>query len=170
MTQLAQYNTLKKEAQANTALYNSLYAKVKEQGISAASPSNDLNVVDQARVLTSPTRPNIVLNLVAGFLLALFGGIAVAFLYERFDNRIRTPDEVRNLMGAGSVSVLPMIDTHVGTLEGIKRRLLPRSAATTPGVFAMGDPGTFEGTYIGMVTHNIDTIAHALKADGGTDA
>lgn len=139
MTQLAQYNTLKKEAQANTALYNSLYAKVKEQGISAASPSNDLNVVDQARVLTSPTRPNIILNLGAGFLLALFGGIAVAFLYERFDTRIRTPDEVRNLMGAGSVSVLPMIDTHVGTLEGIKRRLLPRSAAATPGVFAMGD-------------------------------
>jgi manganese/zinc/iron transport system substrate-binding protein len=31
---------------------------------------------------------------------------------------------------------------------------------------AMGDPGTFEGTYIGMVRHNIDTIAKALKSDG----
>jgi len=28
---------------------------------------------------------------------------------------------------------------------------------------AMGDHGTFEGTYIGMVTHNIDTIVNALK-------
>lgn len=28
---------------------------------------------------------------------------------------------------------------------------------------AMGDEGTFEGTYIGMVTHNIDTIIDALK-------
>jgi manganese/zinc/iron transport system substrate-binding protein len=28
---------------------------------------------------------------------------------------------------------------------------------------AMGDAGTFEGTYIGMVTHNIDTIVGALK-------
>jgi manganese/zinc/iron transport system substrate-binding protein len=28
---------------------------------------------------------------------------------------------------------------------------------------AMGDEGTFEGTYIGMVTHNINTIAEALK-------
>jgi len=27
---------------------------------------------------------------------------------------------------------------------------------------AMGDAGTFEGTYIGMVTHNIDTIVSAL--------
>lgn len=28
---------------------------------------------------------------------------------------------------------------------------------------AMGNAGTFEGTYIGMVTHNIDTIVKALK-------
>lgn len=28
---------------------------------------------------------------------------------------------------------------------------------------AMGDEGTFEGTYIGMVTHNIDTISGALR-------
>jgi manganese/zinc/iron transport system substrate-binding protein len=34
---------------------------------------------------------------------------------------------------------------------------------------AMGDPGTFEGTYIGMVRHNIDTIAQALK-DGDAGA
>ncbi len=35
---------------------------------------------------------------------------------------------------------------------------------------AMGDPGTPEGSYIGMVRHNIDTIAHALKADGETES
>ncbi len=28
---------------------------------------------------------------------------------------------------------------------------------------AMGDPGTVEGTYVGMVRHNIDTIVDALK-------
>lgn len=35
---------------------------------------------------------------------------------------------------------------------------------------AMGDAGTPEGTYIGMVKHNIDTIAHALKSDGETES
>jgi manganese/zinc/iron transport system substrate-binding protein len=34
---------------------------------------------------------------------------------------------------------------------------------------AMGDPGTVEGTYLGMVRHNIDTIAKALKADGAPE-
>ncbi len=30
---------------------------------------------------------------------------------------------------------------------------------------AMGDEGTFEGTYIGMITHNINTIVNALSGD-----
>jgi manganese/zinc/iron transport system substrate-binding protein len=30
---------------------------------------------------------------------------------------------------------------------------------------AMGSPGTTEGTYIGMVRYNIDTIVGALLAD-----
>ena len=28
---------------------------------------------------------------------------------------------------------------------------------------AMGDEGTIEGTYLGMITHNIDTIVEGLK-------
>lgn len=37
---------------------------------------------------------------------------------------------------------------------------------------AMGSPGTYEGTYIGMIDHNVTTIARALGADisaGGMD-
>jgi manganese/zinc/iron transport system substrate-binding protein len=34
---------------------------------------------------------------------------------------------------------------------------------------AMGNPGTPDGTYIGMVRHNIDTIVGALLRDAGTD-
>ena len=30
---------------------------------------------------------------------------------------------------------------------------------------AMGKPGTPEGTYAGMVRHNVETIAEALKPD-----
>jgi manganese/zinc/iron transport system substrate-binding protein len=30
---------------------------------------------------------------------------------------------------------------------------------------AMGPPGTYEGTYIGMIDHNITTIAHALGGE-----
>ena len=138
MTQLAQYNTLKKEAQANTDLYNSLYAKVKEAAIAAASPSNDINVVDEARVLSSPTRPNIPFNLAAGFILALVGGVVVAFAYDRLDQRIHTPDELRELIGVSSISVLPLT-YKPGTLSGVRRKLLPGSGPQNPELFMLQD-------------------------------
>ena len=30
---------------------------------------------------------------------------------------------------------------------------------------AMGDPGTEEGTYVGMVRHNVDTIVNSLLGE-----
>ncbi|MEO0715557.1 MAG: zinc ABC transporter substrate-binding protein, partial [Planctomycetota bacterium] len=30
---------------------------------------------------------------------------------------------------------------------------------------AMGDPGTYEGTYIGMIDHNVTTIARSLGGE-----
>ena len=33
---------------------------------------------------------------------------------------------------------------------------------------AMGDPGTYEGTYFGMLDHNLTTAAHALGGEVDT--
>ena len=35
---------------------------------------------------------------------------------------------------------------------------------------AMGEPGTPEGTYVGMVRHNVETIVSALRGEGGSAA
>ena len=50
LDKMARYGALKKEVEANVELYNSLYARIKEAGISAASKSVDIQVVDPARV------------------------------------------------------------------------------------------------------------------------
>jgi len=107
LSQMGRYNALKSEATANSALYNTLYAKVKEAGISAASQSSNLRVVDEAHVLDSPTRPNRVLAILVGFFVALIGGVGVAFLREQFDTRIFTPEDMRTLIGSSNVSIVP---------------------------------------------------------------
>jgi capsular exopolysaccharide synthesis family protein len=108
LNQMAKYNALKKEAQANSDLYNTLYARVKEAGIAAASKSSNLRVVDEARVLMFPSRPNRLLNLAVGLLGALLCGIAVAFVREQIDTRIFTPEDVRAWIGTSNVSILPL--------------------------------------------------------------
>lgn len=112
LNEMGRYNALKKEAQANTELYNTLYAKIKEAGIAAASRSSNLRVVDQARVLGSPTRPNRLLNMAVGILAGLLGGIAIAFLREHTDSRIFTLEDIKACTGTSNVAILPQVSDH----------------------------------------------------------
>jgi succinoglycan biosynthesis transport protein ExoP len=113
LNEMGRYNALKKEAQANAELYNALYAKVKEAGIAAASRSSNLRIVDEARVLGSPTRPNRMLNLGVGIMVGVLGGIALAFLREHTDSRIFTLEDIQQCIGSLNVAILPQVsDEH----------------------------------------------------------
>jgi capsular exopolysaccharide synthesis family protein len=103
------YSELHKEAETNRELYNSLYSQVKQAGISAASKSSNVRVVDQARVLDLPTKPRRVLNLAIGLGAGLFGGILLAFLRQGIDKTIRTADDVQQWTGISGVSLIPVI-------------------------------------------------------------
>jgi len=111
LTTLARYNVLKKEAQADRDLYDALYAKIKEAGISAASKSSNIHVVNRARVLDHPTRPNRALNIEAGILLGLIGGVALAFVKNRMQDRIQTTDDVLESTGLPSIAIVPVIQS-----------------------------------------------------------
>jgi polysaccharide biosynthesis transport protein len=115
LDKVARYTALKKEVEANVELYNSLYGKIKEAGISAASKSADIQIVDPARIPETPIRPRRALNLVLGLLAALVGGIGLAFICEEFDNKLHSPEDIRRWIGSTNVSVIPVITEGVDT-------------------------------------------------------
>ena len=120
---MTQYMALKKDADANTQLYNSLFAKIKEAGIAAESKSSPIRVVDRARILDSPTRPRRMTNIAIGFLGGIFGGVVLAFLIEGFNTRVHTIEDVRKYIGTYPVSVMPVIDETERNLRGVRRFL-----------------------------------------------
>lgn len=119
--QVAQYTELKKEAQSNADLYNALYSRVKEAGIAAASKSINIRIVDQARVLDTPTSPQPLINLGLGFCAAIIGGILLALIREAFDHKIRTIQDVRQSIGVSAVSVLPLAEGRDRPMLGSSR-------------------------------------------------
>ena len=121
LNQMAQYSELKKEVQTKAALYNDLYKRVKESAIAAGAKLSDMQIVDHARVLDRPTRPNIRLNLALGFLAAMAGGVMLAFVREAFDRRLYTAQDVQNLVGSSAVSLVPTLGA---SLNGSERRFL----------------------------------------------
>src|SRR5437016_14377422 len=80
-----------------------------------------MQIVDHARVLDRPTRPNIRLNLALGFLAAMAGGVMLAFVREAFDRRLYTAQDVQNLVGSSAVSLVPTLGA---SLNGSERRFL----------------------------------------------
>ena len=122
---MVQYNILKRDADANKALYEGLLTKLKEAGISAGLKSSNIRIVDPAMIPSAPSRPAKARNIALAFLVGLVGGIGLALLREYLDNTVKTPDDVENLSRLPSLAVVPAFgDTgtanrRTGLLKGV---------------------------------------------------
>jgi succinoglycan biosynthesis transport protein ExoP len=104
---MIQYNILKREAEANKALYDSLETKLKEAQISSGLKSSNLRIVDPAMIPSTPSRPAKSRNIVLAFVVGLVGGIGLALLRDYLDNTVKTPDDVETLARLPSLAVVP---------------------------------------------------------------
>ena len=111
---MVQYSILKREAEANKALYDGLLTKLKEAGISAGLRSSNIRVVDPAMVPTYPSRPAKTRNIILSILVGLVGGIALALLREYMDNTVKTPDDIETLARLPSLAVVPAFSQSNG--------------------------------------------------------
>jgi polysaccharide biosynthesis transport protein len=92
-----QYNIYQREADTNRQLYDSLLQRYKEIGVAGVG-TNNIAVVDAAKVPDSPSSPNLFLNLGLA-LLAGFGIAAVAtFALDQIDEGLREPGQVNRLL------------------------------------------------------------------------
>jgi len=104
---MIQYNILKREAEANKALYDSLETKLKEAQIASGLKSSNIRIVDPAMVPSTPSRPSKTRNIALAILVGMVGGIGLALLREYLDNTVKTPDDVEALTRLPSLAVVP---------------------------------------------------------------
>jgi succinoglycan biosynthesis transport protein ExoP len=122
-----EFNILKRDVDANRQLYEGLLQKLKEASLEAGLHSNNIRVVDSARVPLAPSSPDIPRNLGIGLILGLCGGIGLAFLLESLDNTVRTPEQAEAVSGLPSLGVVPQF------LRVDKARLQPATLSLAHG-------------------------------------
>lgn len=106
-----QYSVLKRVADTNRALYETLLSRYNQLSATAGASNNNINIVDRAEIPLMPSSPKLVINLAVAFILGLiFAGIAV-FLREIFDDAIRTPEDVERKLDMRLLGLIPMIKT-----------------------------------------------------------
>ncbi len=112
---LVEYNILKREAEANKALYEGLMTKLKETAISLGLRSSNIRIVDPAMIPSAPSRPAKTRNITLAFLVGLVGGIGLALMREYLDNTVKSPDDVETLSRLPSLAVVPQFASSNGS-------------------------------------------------------
>ena len=106
-----QYDSLKREAEADTALYEELVKKIREAGINAGFQSNTVRIADNARPGRKPVFPDIPLNVGLALLFSAIAAVGAAVLSDTLDNTLRDTEQVTRVVKAEVLGGLPLVKT-----------------------------------------------------------
>jgi capsular exopolysaccharide synthesis family protein len=111
-----EYSVLKREAESNRQVYEALLQRTKETGITGELKASNIRVVDTAEVPKWPILPRRQTDLTTAALSGLVLAIGLVFLFEYFDNRIKSPQELRAHLGLSYLGMVPAIDASGSSL------------------------------------------------------
>jgi capsular exopolysaccharide synthesis family protein len=104
-----EYQSFKREAEADKKLYEELVHKIKEAGINASFQSSSIRVADLARPSARPVSPNIPLNVLLALLISSIVAIGAAILSDLLDTTVRDPEQVTRTLRTPVITSLPAV-------------------------------------------------------------
>jgi capsular exopolysaccharide synthesis family protein len=122
-----QYSVLKRVADTNRALYETLLSRYNQISATAGAANNNITIVDRAETPRIPSSPNLIINLAAAFILGLILAAMAVFLREIFDDAIRTPEDVERKLNMRLLGLIPRMKDSEDVDETIADR---RSSAS----------------------------------------
>jgi capsular exopolysaccharide synthesis family protein len=99
------YNLLKREVESTQQLYESMLQRSKEAAAASASQATNIRIIDQARIPSTPYKPNTMLNLALGLAVGMFGGVCFAFAREQSD-KVKHPGD-STFLAVPELGVIP---------------------------------------------------------------
>lgn len=107
-----QYTTMKREADSNRVLFDTLQASIKKESVTEQAQNVNIWVIKKAKRPQMPSSPNIPRSFLLGLLLGLFSGGTLAFLVEHLDNTVKNHKDLQDRYGL----------TVLGAVEELKEK------------------------------------------------
>jgi capsular exopolysaccharide synthesis family protein len=104
-----EYGVLQRDAASNRQIFEGLLQRTKETGISGELKTSNIRIIDAAERPRKPSSPNTKTNLLLGFVGGLTLALALAFFFEYLDNRIKSPDELKDHLRLPFLGMVPAI-------------------------------------------------------------
>jgi polysaccharide biosynthesis transport protein len=104
---------LQREVDSNRQLYDGLLQRYKEIGVAGVG-TNSISLVDRAKAASSPSSPNLKMNLALALLAGLGIAAGVVFLLEKIDSSVRDPQDVATRFNLPLLGAIPeLLDQEV---------------------------------------------------------
>ena len=104
-----EYQSLKREAEADKTLYEELVRKIREASINSGFQNSAIRIADLARPGIRPVFPNIRLNVLLAFLLSTLLAIGAAVCADMLNNAVRDPEQVARTLSTDVIGTLPSV-------------------------------------------------------------
>ncbi|HXX54053.1 MAG TPA: polysaccharide biosynthesis tyrosine autokinase, partial [Thermodesulfovibrionales bacterium] len=117
-----QFDVLKHEVDTNQQIYEALLKRVKETTLVEEVKSFNIYILDKAEVPKSPINPTSFKNFLLALMLALSGGVGMAFFLEYLDNTFKGPEDIEEKLALPLLGIVPRIkrtDAQGGPIESL---------------------------------------------------
>ena len=105
-----QYQGMAKETESIQRMFDLVLQRLKETSITSGLETNNVRLVETARVPGAPARPNkqgsVVLSMAVGLVL----GVMLAFFLDYLDQTIKTPQDLKRAFDIPILAVIPLFE------------------------------------------------------------
>jgi polysaccharide biosynthesis transport protein len=98
---------LARDVESNREIYAAVLKRMQEVGVNGAAPVSNIGLVENAIAPPLPSIPQKTRSLALAALSSTLLGIALAFLFDQFDDGFKSVDEIHNYLNQPELGVLP---------------------------------------------------------------
>ncbi|MBI5478150.1 MAG: GumC family protein, partial [Deltaproteobacteria bacterium] len=118
---------LKQETESNKRQYESVFKRLKDIELSGLLRTSNVRVLDGARPVLAPVRPNVPQGVLMGIVMGLVLGIGLALMLEFLDTSVMTQNDVEERLGLTFLGFLPTIPDTAGATKDLHVFREPKS-------------------------------------------
>ncbi len=116
----SQYEIRSTQTETKKHIYELIAGKMNEVALAQELLSNNISLLDRARVPLHPLKPRKKVNLMVGAMMGLFLGVGLVFFLDYLDNTFRTPQDIEDYLGLSVLGVIPKFDQQEAGSRAVK--------------------------------------------------